>query len=94
MNDIVKAAYIPVVRLQCYGMDADFGEYNKETGELKVLDKSMIDGDTNLENLKQHLDERNQAGDLWACHMLLGIPTGVYQMRKKVQRGEINDGWY
>ena len=90
MNDIVQAAYAPVVRLQYYGMDADFGEYHKETGELTILDASMF-SDADLEKLKQYLDEHNQAGDLWASHMLLGIPAGVYEMRKKVQRGEVSD---
>lgn len=87
----MQSAYVPVVKLQYYGMYEDFGEYHKETGELKIFDAAMF-SDADLKKLKQYLDEHNQAGDLWAYRMILGIPRGVYEMREKVQSGKVSDG--
>jgi hypothetical protein len=85
MDEVVKAAYTPTIRIQAYGNDADFGEYNKETKELTILDSSMV-GDTNLDLIKQHLDEQNEKGELYGHHMLIGIPKEVYQLREKFQQ--------
>jgi hypothetical protein len=89
-NNVVQAAYAPVVKLQYYGMDTDFGEYHKETRELKILDESMF-SNADLEKLKQWLNEQNKKGDLCGHTLLIGIPGSIYQMREKVQRGEVSD---
>ena len=82
VDEAVKAAYTPTIRIQAYGNDEAFGEYNKETKELKILDSSMV-GDTDLEQIKQHLDEQNEKGELYGSHMLIGIPKEVYRLREK-----------
>lgn len=87
------ACYEPIVRLQCYGNDEAFGEYYKETGELKILDMSMV-GDMDLVELKQELDRLNQSDDLVGSHMLFHVPKEVYNLREKFSRGYLDPSIY
>ena len=56
MNDMPNVHYEAIVRLQCYGMNACFGAYHRETNELKIIDETMV-GDMDLVKLKQELDK-------------------------------------
>lgn len=80
--NLPKLMYEPTIRIQAYGNEAAFGEYNKETGELKILDWSMV-GDTNLLSLKQELKEKNDKGELHGSYMMIGIPKDIYQLRER-----------
>jgi len=77
-NASVVACYQPpIVTLQCYGKEKNFGEYHVETGRIVITDASVMD--IELEKLKEYLEEHKPLG----AHILFGVPKEVYELSEK-----------
>jgi hypothetical protein len=83
-------AYEPIVRIQCYGKDTYFGEYHRDSYELKILNQAMV-GDVDLIALKKELDKTNRENGTLGSHMLINVPIDVYKMREKFRDTDHHD---